>query len=428
MNRIARQVVRFAGLQGILALLLVQSALGQVDTLNPGMDDVFAEARTLAFSGRWKEARELCALILKRYPDDLDARILLGRTFAWDRMYTEARRELKRALAREPRYKDALNALTDVELWSEQNSAALEVANQGLQYYPTEEDFLLKKIKALRNLGRDDEASFVLMILEDLNPSHSEIATLRDQIRLKSLRYGLGVSYSVDLFSTAYDAVHYGMLQGNWRSRLGSLFGRINYARRFSTNGVQAEFDMYPTIAEGIYSYLNYGFSNTNVFPKHRFGAELYVKLPPSFEGSAGIRSLYFGSGSSVTIYTGSIGLYYGSYWVSLRPYITPGEAGVSRSISLTGRRYLATAEDFLSIRLSTGLSPDERIVQANPDSAGKEVLSLQSQGVGIGWQQNLDRTYQLIVSFDVTNQELRFNPGNYVTIYSFSLGVRLKL
>ena len=58
-------------------------------------------------------------------------------------------------------------------------------------------------------------------------------------------------------------------------------------------------------------------------------GAELFHSFPKAFEGSVGMRTLFFGS-SDVTIYTGSVGKYISNYWISLRSYVTPGSDGTS--------------------------------------------------------------------------------------------------
>jgi hypothetical protein len=57
----------------------------------------------------------------------------------------------------------------------------------------------------------------------------------------------------------------------------------------------------------------------------------------------------------------------------------------------------------------------------------GQEVFFLKSQTMGVGWQQSIGTTSLLLTTLDVTNQELSFNPGNYVTMYSFSIGFRTR-
>jgi YaiO family outer membrane protein len=129
-----------------------------------------------------------------------------------------------------------------------------------------------------------------------------------------------------------------------------------------------------------------------------------------------------------VTIYTGSLGLYFGSYWLSFRPYFIPNDAGLSKSASLTLRRYLGDAENFFSLKAGAGFSADERTIQSNTGFQGQtEVFYLQSQTVGIGIQQSIATYHLFVATFDVTNEELSFSPGNYVVMYSLSVGLRVR-
>ncbi len=411
----------------VAGFVICDAAHCQVDTLKLTSDELFAFAREKAFSGHREEARVLCRTILTRNPSYSDARILLGRTYAWDGRWEEARSEYRRVLEEKPEYKDALYALIDVELWNEKYQKALEIATTGLRLYPRDGELLLKKIRALKGLGLDEQALVALNTLEDVNPSLAEIALLRKSIGSSSMNNGIGINYASDRFSDKYDPMHYATVQVSRRTAYGSLFARFNYSTRFGTHGSQVEVDLYPRIADGVYAYVNYGTSASALFPKHRAGGELYTKLPSSYEGSLGLRYLFFGPLSSVTMYTGSLGYYFGNYWVSFRPYFIPNNAGLSKSASLTLRRYLADAENFFSLKAGAGFSADERTIQSSAGFAGKELFYLQSQSVGVGWQGSFATNYFLVATLDVTNQELGFDPGNYVVMYSLSIGVRLR-
>ncbi len=235
------------------------------------------------------------------------------------------------------------------------------------------------------------------------------------------------MNFAIDRFSDTYGPMNSGFIELTRRTAYGSLFARLNYASRFGTRGIQAETDLYPRLTDGIYAYLSYGYSTSELYPRHRAGAELYTKLPSSYEGSVGLRHLFFGPASSVTIYTGSIGLYFGSYWISVRPYLIPNDAGLTKSASVTLRRYLGDAENFISLKAGAGFSADERTIQSSTGFSGQEVFYLKSQTVGAGWQQGLSTYLLLVAMCDVTNQEISFKPGNYTTMYSLSLGLRAR-
>jgi YaiO family outer membrane protein len=411
---------------GVLVCGLALRLSAQINTDTMGVDDLFSIAREKAFNKQREEARAILRIILQRSPSYKDVHVLIGRTYAWDGKYDSARIELNQVIHNDPTYADAYNALIDVELWSNQFAQALTYTQTALQYYPSNEDFLLKKARGLKNLGRDHEALNVLNKLQDIHPSAAGVESMREEISTKTMLQSIGMNYAVDAFSEQRP-MQYTYLQYSRRTPYGSVFARVNYSSRFEEGGTQLEFDFYPRIADGKYAYVNYGFSNSSLFPNHRLGGEFFFSLPASFEGSLGFRYLYFGPGSSVAIYTGSLGYYLGNYWVSLRPYITPGDAGLSKSASLTIRYFFGDVEDYFTFRFGAGFTPDERSIQSSVGFGTTEVFTLDSQTFGIGIQTAVGIHYLFIASIDFSNQEKSYDPGNYLKMYSFSAGLKLR-
>lgn len=171
----------------------------------------------------------------------------------------------------------------------------------------------------------------------------------------------VGVDYTYTHLDGDLDPWHLASLSVGRRTSLGSVIGRVNYAERFGSSGVQIEADAYPRVAPGAYGYLNAGYAPSGVFPAWRFGGELFTTLGGGWEASAGARHLRFDS-SQVTLYTGSVGKYVGNYWLSLRPYIRPKDGGLSASASLTARRYFAEASDYVGARVGYGSTPGDRL------------------------------------------------------------------
>jgi YaiO family outer membrane protein len=412
----------------IAALVLITSIITTVhgqDWKALGVDELFQHARETAFAGKREEARAMLTTILERSPDYIDVRVFLARTYAWDGMRAQARKELQTVLAQSPQHEDAFNALVDVEMWDDQFAHGLTVVNTALSYYPNSEDLLYKKASILNSLNKPDEAEIVLNQLLTINPSHEKGISLLNDLRKARMKYTAGVSYDLDLFSRTFSPAHALSAQLARANRWGSSIIRLNYAHRFSSNGIQPEIDLYPRIADGIYAYLNYGYSESDLFPQHRVGAELFTKLPASLEASAGVRYLYFGSTSKVTIYTGSLGWYYKSYWFSLRPYITPGEPGTSFSTNLTVRRYFSDADNYIGVTGGYGFSPDDRRIQSAAGLSSDGIYILKSQRLALAWQKTLKRNLILNTSLGAVHQELSFDQGKYVWITNIVVGIR---
>ncbi|HEY0743707.1 MAG TPA: YaiO family outer membrane beta-barrel protein [Chryseosolibacter sp.] len=411
----------------LIVLSLMPWQVAAQDWKNLGTDELFDLARQRAYNGKREEAREMLKFILEKSPDYADARVLLGRTYAWEGQYDNARIEFEKVIQKTD-YLDAFNAYADVEIWSESYQNGLVIVQRGLTSFPNDEDLLYKKAKILNEVGKQQEAVLVLNNLLLINPSDSKAIALLKDIRLSRMRYTAGISYGIDLFNRTFDPAHYTSVQLGRTNRWGSLIGRLNYAHRFGLNGVQPEIDAYPRIVDGVYAYVNYGFSSTDLFPKHRAGLELYTKLPKSFEASAGLRYLFFDEATKVTIYTGSIGWYVGNYWLSIRPYVTPDKiASTAVSGSLAVRRYFSDPETYLGISGGVGFSPDIRRIQDATGLSNDEIYLLHAQRAGLAFQKLMKANFIFNASADFARQELIFDQGNYVQIASLSVGLKKK-
>lgn len=402
----------------LILLFQAPAAAQQVDNV----DTAFEVARQLAFDGDYSEARSLARAILDISPNYHDVRILLARTYSWNGEYQEAREQLHIVLNNDPDYRDALIAAIDNELWAENPDEAVLISNSAVNHYPMNETLLLKNAEAHRNAGMEKEALRILDKIDQINPSSEDAGQLRRSINITGLNYTLTASYTYDWFSDVFDPWQKGHIQLSRKTPAGSIIGRLNYADRFEKTGLQPEIDFYPGIVDGLYGYLNFGYTNNNLYPKYRVGAELYKRLPKGFEASAGFRHLRFQNGT-VTIYTGSLSKYWGSWYFSARPYLTPSSAGVSRSINLTARRYTNGPENYVTFRSGFGFSPEERRFQ---DISG-DIFLVESQYVGVDVFKTIRYNLAFFGALDAARQELRFDPGRFIQVYTLNAGIQVK-
>ena len=169
---------------------------------------------------------------------------------------------------------------------------------------------------------------------------------------------------------------------------------------------------------------MNFGFSNTDLFPSFRLGGELYKSLPNAFEASLGFRSLKYTE--ITTIYTGSVGWYTGnSYW-SFRTYITPSDAGSSKSGRLNYRKYRSDAENYYSISVGIGFSPE---IDPFPLTDNEEaIFDLKSQKIGLGYYfTSSNKRNAWGTTFSLSHEEKSFSRGDYYLIYSLGISYRVK-
>ena len=392
-------------------------------------EDLFTAARQMSYAGNHDSARALLQLAIRKSPDYIDIRVFLARTYAWDHQWEEAKKEIGYVLLQSPDNREAISVAVDIDLWEQEPQKALDRCQRALRDHPNDEGFLVQKIKALFALHRDEEAYITLGTLQDINPSNPEIARLRGPEEKTLLSQSIMINDTYDGVN-GRSASHLLYLQYQRSTVYGPFIGRVNYGRRYGYNGVQVELEGYPRIADGIYAYVNYGYSDSSVmksalvFPKHRAGLEAFFKLPEHFECSLGARYFNFGTGNDVTLYTGTVGYYYRDYWFSIRPFITPSNVSFSRSLNLTVRYYYnGTADEYLSLKLGEGYSPDDR----NYDPANGTIYFLKAHTAGIELQKPLGTISAVNARIEYMNQELAFSPGTFQNVYTLVLGYRYK-
>ena len=135
--------------------------------------------------------------------------------------------------------------------------------------------------------------------------------------------------------------------------------------------------------------------------------------LPPRHV-RAGFRLLGFND--ETWIYTASVGKYYKSFWFNLRTFLTPSNNSVSQSYSFMTRYYLGGADDYLSIRVGTGLSPDNQTNNILYNNGNQ--YRLKSNNISLGFRKTLWATNVVFIETGLENQEYRQGEkGNQLTL-----------
>ena len=408
----------------IILMSISFCSFGQQKAFKGDPDRAFKVARDLAFNKQRKQAQDTLVFILTKYPDYHDVRSFLASTYSWDGHYKKAKDEFDYILKKAPDRLDTWEAAIKNELYSEAPFNALKMAQSALHYFPNNSEILYLKASAEDGTGNPEEALLTINNLLQENPNHEKALAYKTSLTDKLSLNVIGLKSSVDVYSETFDPMQYYLLKYVRQTKYGSIHSKINFSRRFQSNGFQFEVDMYPRITKGLYAYVNFGLSDSFLYPDIRYGAELYKSLPKSFEASLGFRSLKYTS--TTNIYTGSVGWYTGnSYW-SFRAYVTPGHPGASKSGTLGYRKYRHDANNYLSINAGMGFSPD--IYRFNFEGNEETIINLNSQKLNLGYYFSSKNNKNLWgVQAGVSHQEISFNPGSYFWIYSFSLSWDMK-
>ena len=395
-----------------LVILMNISLLAQTQLTS---DELFVKAKDAAFNQKNRKlARQFCKQALAKSPDYSDISIFLGRLYTWDGIYDSARVIFKKVIRKNPTNSDAISAAIDLEYWSGNSNVALIFCNYGLSKFPSSTEFLLKKARVLDDLQRYDESFVSLEKIFRLDNSNSDAISFAERLKDKVRKNAIGLTYQYERFDKTFDPWQLGSFSYSRRLFFGTTILRVNFAQRFASSGVQYEIDMYPSFATGVYSYLNFGYSKDGIFPKQRYGASLYLSLPLSFEIDGGFRLLKYSS--DTWIYTFALGKYWGSFWFSLRTFITPQVEKASHSYSLIIRYYLLGADNYLALSAGTGISPDANSV----DLLGNW---LKSDKLGMEYQVKVSSKFIFNISGDYSREEYLSN--EFRTKISAGLGLK---
>jgi len=136
---------------------------------------------------------------------------------------------------------------------------------------------------------------------------------------------------------------------------------RFTYSDRAIKEGLLYEIESYPVLSKKWYGYVNFSVSSkSDFFQNYGSKISLYHTLNKGVEIEAGFRYLNFDEDSFFTS-IGGLSLYKGNYYINLRAFIGPKfKDEFIQNYQLNTRYYLKNAEDYVFIKLGTGIAPDQ--------------------------------------------------------------------
>lgn len=404
----------------LFSVIILSGALTDAHAQTPDdltADELYELARDAAFSeDNYDKAHKLAYQALNKSPDYHGIRIFIARLYRWEGDYKSARSELKMVLSRDPDNRAALEEIVNVESGSGNLTGALRSASDALEKYPRDEEFMLKRANVLYSFEKYARSEQVYSSVLKMYPSSSPAREGLKSARLVQMKHSVSLSFRHDSFGEIFEPWNFYELQLSRQTRYGSVIGRVQYANRFSTNGVQFNLDAYPSITNGLYAYISAGYSDASIYPGTRFGMSLYKSLPRAFEAEAGIRYLKF-STSDIFIYTSSLTKYRGSYMFTGRTYVLPSEVGTSMSGSLLIRRYLGSESSYIGISGGYGSA-------SNDIQFAQEVNTLNSWSLAAEAQYPFNKRILLSGTAGMDSEEFRAYTRDR---FSFKVGLSFR-
>ncbi|HKC66834.1 MAG TPA: YaiO family outer membrane beta-barrel protein [Bacteroidia bacterium] len=391
---------------GRVSILLFVIFIGIGSMRAQNADSLFEVAKKSAYTKNYAKAQSLCKQLVLQYPQNTDYKIFLGRVFAWAGKNDSAKLVLTKIIETETKNADAYDALTDAELWSNDNTHAIEHCKQALTFTreKEQEKFLLKLAKAYYTVEDYKDAKETIDTLLTKNPVNKDAKKLRDDITKALYKNYISVTYlNVSFSNPASPSWNYASVEYQRKFKNCPLVGRFNYGNAYNQNGYQFEVDAYPKLRKGTYMYLNAGYaSDTVVFPIVRAGADLYQKLVYGFEVSGGARFLHFKQ-ENIFIYTIYLGKYYKNWWFAYRPFLVNKSNDAFFSHTAIVRNYFSGSDNYVSLNLIYGATP-------YTTTTFQDISKVNSQRIGIDAQFKIGQSFLVKPMFSYEYEE--YYPG----------------
>lgn len=397
-------------------LLFLLFALGNYaqaqETFDP--DELLSQSRSLILDGKYLEGRKIAFRALAKYPDYADILILVGRSYAWEGKNDSANIYFERAIIASPTYSDGYVGYLDNLFWSDDLQKASEVLSKAKSNLsaPLPDEILYRESRLFYYNGDYEKAFELSKPLFDKGFTQEGLLGYMQNLQRLRITNAVGATYDYDTFYGDISPWQTWSVYGRTRTKLtGALIARVTQSVRFDDFGTLYELDAYPSIGKNGYAYLNLGGSGASFFPKFRFGASYYHNLPKAWELEGGYR--YLGFTEATHILTSSVGKYVGNWWLNFRANVIPDENSTGTSGQFTARYYFKTAEDFFSLQLGTGVSPDEE--------TRDQTQLLNSYRARLGYQQLLSPKFMIYGFTGYSRDEL--SADNFRNNLNLSLG-----
>ncbi|SNR47153.1 outer membrane protein, YaiO family [Maribacter sedimenticola] len=410
-----------------------------------GYSLTYDSAYDLAFAGKTSKANSILGNLAKEQPQNTKVTALWASTLSWKGNYDQARNEFNKVLSADKKNREAWISAIKNELYAKNYATALGLANKALVNINDDTELVRLKDLAFQNVqgisypknGWYNVDSKITTFgkakkkMDNAGKPKNEVASQNKENSIRKTpvteeveKNRVAVNSSVTVFDQRFNPITSSSISFKRQTKFGSIIPRLNFSSRQGKNGLQYDIDMYPKIAKGFYAYVNYGYSNSELFPNHKVGGDVYYNHKSGVEFSGGGRFINFATRNVKSI-TNSLGYYRGNYYFSLRSFITPGEEAelTKASGNILVRKYLKDAENYMGLNFGIGFSPELRQFSSGDQLLAETLLYIESQRLSFEYQftsKNNLSAYRTNVG--VLRQEQSFAPGTY--FYSFSAGL----
>ncbi|HEA78831.1 MAG TPA: YaiO family outer membrane beta-barrel protein, partial [Maribacter sp.] len=367
--------------------------------------DNFDTAYALAYEGKTNTAHNMLYLLVNKPVTDVDTSLLWASTLSWRGNYDLARSSFNTILSTTKNNRKAWISAIKNELYAKNYPTALGLSNKALVHIENDQEII--RLQAIASDGVNGlsyakngwynvdsavKTKFVVAkkqkptVAKDIEEKNVELVR-KTPVTEEKLKNSVMVNSSVTFYDQRFDPITTSSIAFKRQTPYGSIIPRINNSNRVGKNGIQLDIDLYPKIAKGFYAYVNYGYSESDLYPNHKVGGDIYYNHKSGFEFSGGGRLINFATRDVKSI-TNSVGYYKGNYYFSLRSYITPAADNLTNvSGNLLVRKYLKDAENYMGINAGVGFSPELRQFTSGDQLLAETLLYIESQRLSFEYQ-----------------------------------------
>lgn len=396
-------------------------------------EDLFKEAYELAYEGKHEAAKKLL-----KDQKNLEAQFLTARMYSWNGQYDKARGEFNALISKEKNKTDYWIGAIKNELYAKNYAVAYGLSNKAMQFVREEKELQRLSKMALEGINNtsygekgwhNTDGGVRKKGNRKKKPLQENVEKKAPEKKEKKVtevqeeKHRVGIRNAFTVFNERFDPVIFSTLSYAYLTKVGRIIPKINYNNRSGVHGLQYDIDFYPKFAKGLYAYLNYGYSNAPIFPRQKFGGDLYLNLPNAMEISAGGRYISTAT-RNIKAITNSLGYYKGNYYFSLRSFVSPRENNLwSVSGNLLVRRYFRDGENFFGISGGLGFTPELQQLFNGDTLLSETLLFVGSQRLNFQYQFTPKKSLNIYrANLGVRRQEFTSNGGTY--FWAFSAGL----
>lgn len=338
-------------------------------------DIIFQKALSAYKEGNYAASLKLTNRGLELAPEYHDIRILRVRTLWALNDLKAADKDLDFLITNAADYVDVKPLLIQKSGKFEDPSEAILFVDRMLLLYPDDLSLQVQKSQLLlQNKQQNEARELALQLISKEGITGAERFTLQTLLK-RTVRDEIGINYQYINFSEDYsrtDSWHVGSLEYQHNFGRTAVLGRVNYADRSYKKASLYELEAYPVFSDRLYTMFNIGFSDGSLYPDWRSSASVFYNFAEVFEAELGGRMLSFNDSS---FFSGIIGLtaYSGKFYLNGRTFLGPNRMEqLVQNYQFNIRYYFNTADNYLYLRVGSGISPDETSlysqVQENPN------------------------------------------------------------